>query len=133
VLCHTPDLKAPQPGFFFKSQVQMSYPVDGNSAYSLISRQLFFCVLHFERNHGFVPGSCTLQAYAAGVIRMAQSLLKYENALCSQARCVFPPSKVPSLLCQRGLGQRSGTGETPSEPCIWESQQAHRGTRRMKA
>ena len=54
-MCHTSNLKALQPGFFSKSQVQMSYPVDGNSAYSLISRELFFRVLHFERNHGFMP------------------------------------------------------------------------------
>ena len=61
-MCHTSNLKALQPGFFSKSQVQMSYPVDGNSAYSLISRELFFRVLHFERNHGFMPGSYTNHA-----------------------------------------------------------------------
>ena len=61
-MCHTSNLKALQPGFFSKSQVQMSYPVDGNSAYSLISRELFFRVFHFERNHGFMPGSYTSHA-----------------------------------------------------------------------
>src|SRR5262245_14769091 len=35
---------------------------DGNSAYPLISRELFFSLLHFERNHGFVTGSCTSKA-----------------------------------------------------------------------
>ena len=58
-VCYTSNLKAPQPGFFSKSYLQMSYPVDGNSAYSLISRQLFPCVLHFERDRSFVLGSCT--------------------------------------------------------------------------
>ena len=53
-MCHTSDLKVLRPGFFSKHQLQMSYPVDGNSAYSLISRELFCCVLHFERNNGFV-------------------------------------------------------------------------------
>src|SRR6516162_1384792 len=46
----------------FYRKVQMSYPGDSHSAYSLISRQLFFCVLHFERNRDFVPGSCTSHA-----------------------------------------------------------------------
>jgi hypothetical protein len=58
-MCHTSDLKALQPGCFSKSQMQMSYPVDGNSAYSLISRELFFYVLHFEKNRGCVPENRT--------------------------------------------------------------------------
>ena len=61
-MCHTSDLKALQPGFFSKLQVQMSYPVDGNGAHPLILRELFFCVLHFERNNGFVSGSRTSHA-----------------------------------------------------------------------
>src|SRR5262245_29963323 len=44
-------------GLLFQACMQMSYLVDHNSAYSLISRERFFCVLHFERNHGFGSGS----------------------------------------------------------------------------
>jgi hypothetical protein len=36
-----------------------------------------------------VTGTC--ENIKKGLIRMAQSLLMYESALCSQARCVFPP------------------------------------------
>src|SRR4030095_10057357 len=61
---------------------------DGNSAYPLILRELFFYLFHFERNHGFVTGSCTsnvapCENIKKNLTRMAQSLLIYESALCS--------------------------------------------------
>src|SRR5262245_49298001 len=69
---------------------------DGNSAYPRILRELFFYLFHIERNHGFVTGSCTSNVVTCENIKkdlthMAQSLLIYESALCSQARCMFPP------------------------------------------
>ena len=48
-MCHTSNLKALQPGFFSKSQVQMSYPVDGNSAYSLSYRENYSSVCSILR------------------------------------------------------------------------------------
>src|SRR5215217_6706416 len=56
---------------------------DTNSTRPLILRDLSFYLLHFERNHRFAIGSCTSNRAS---IHMAQGLLMYKSALCSQAR-----------------------------------------------
>jgi hypothetical protein len=61
-LCNTSDVKAPQPDFFSHTAGANVVPYDGNRGDPLISRELFFCVLHFERKHSFVPCSSTSNA-----------------------------------------------------------------------